>query len=629
MTRSTVIIFAGLGVAATRLPGDRPLQTLSLADWNVAFTHLPCLDDMPEPPQKLYKIHTFPDISEDVTVIPGWPAYHSLVRDYLELSQAELSKAQRWPVPGSDGLRELPQMRSEQIASLRGSGIMPHLAKVLVPAGSRIAVFGDLHGAAHSFLRELAALQALGFLDAGLHVTSEHAHDFYMVFCGDYVDRGVYGVEVLALLLTLRLKNPHNVFASRGNHEDRAMNDYEGGTGGFTAELRRKFPGVSEGDLDDVFRVYETLPVALFIGVVPAVADRGAAVVSKVEGASVDAIGVPTPNIALGSDGALPTAYLMAVHGGIEVGVDAWDFLNDVRITHDDIIPRSTAQSIAPSNDEDSTGGGAYGLYAGARGPVIQYSAIDALRRRDWYDTRPPEVQARISERARGVLENLGRKPAFWRARVAGRKYAGASDAAGEFPLHPMEYSPSMGFMWNDFFVSDTSRYLEYNPGRGLVFGHDLVQHWLNDNRIAGILRAHQHNDSPGVGPMLSNVRRGRGVHDNWGGSGMVLTFLSGGHIPYLDFLHDSFGLLDLPSEQPTSWRLDHCQQRSEPQLIRVPDGGVSGEPGKWYGGRVPPSELQELSHQPGALSFMCNPSVSRMACKAHAWQAGGFTPTN
>ena len=32
-----------------------------------------------------------------------------------------------------------------------------------------------------------------------------------MLFCGDYVDRGHHGAEVLALVLTLRARNPGRV----------------------------------------------------------------------------------------------------------------------------------------------------------------------------------------------------------------------------------------------------------------------------------------------------------------------------------------------------------------------------------------------------------------------------------
>ena len=82
---------------------------------------------------------------------------------------------------------------------------------VLLELEAPIKICGDIHGQYYDLLR---LFEYGGF-----------PPDANYLFLGDYVDRGVNGVETLALLLALKTANPTAVFLARGNHEDALMND--------------------------------------------------------------------------------------------------------------------------------------------------------------------------------------------------------------------------------------------------------------------------------------------------------------------------------------------------------------------------------------------------------------------
>ena len=525
----------------------------SVAGWvNASFGTLPCYED---PALTLNGGLSRLDQREVAPALLSWAQFRALGDMFLNTSRSELSISYRWPFERDATVTR----RLRRLFNARE--LMPHVQKLVLPVGSTVAVFGDLHGSLHSILRELISLVDRGLLGPDGRVPALLEKPFFLLFLGDFVDRGKYGVEVLALLLWLRARNPHAVFFARGNHEDLSMND-EKQDGTFRNELQRKFSSAPKAELDAyITQLYNVIPLAIFIG-------TGETNMSS-----------PTS----------PLSYLLCVHGGIEVGFD----------------PRPLLRT--PIDEAHS------GISSGAG---IQYALVRGLRRRDWLQS-PSNTAMRdgLSPKLRSLFTNYGRRnggesDACSRSHTCGSTStcidiaadddscrdaedeegngtdAAANDDAAAYPVDITNTKPFHGWQWNDFYVSNDTALLDYRPGRGLAFGKPLTSHWLSSSGgIVGVLRAHQHNDHPSAGPMMSSVRAARGAFDNWNGSGLVITMLSGAHIPGQRFIFDAYALLHFHAGDPSTWRMHLCSQPTGAPFTRVKEGGVYA----WVGGRVPP----------------------------------------
>lgn len=135
----------------------------------------------------------------------------------------------------------------------------PYVQKLEVEADAEVAFHGDIHGDVHSLNAYIAFLVQKGYLDPEDPFKIIKSK-FYMIFLGDYIDRGSYGAEVIYTILRLKRSNPHKVFLVRGNHEDIKINKaYD-----FSKELQNKF-GTSKDLLATIGRMYNYLPVALYL----------------------------------------------------------------------------------------------------------------------------------------------------------------------------------------------------------------------------------------------------------------------------------------------------------------------------------------------------------------------------
>jgi len=76
-----------------------------------------------------------------------------------------------------------------------------------------------------------------------------------------------------------------------------------------------------------------------------------------------------------------------------------------------------------------------------------------------------------------------------------------------------------LGFMWNEFTIVKSQAQLDLDPGRGFVYGDELVKLVLTQsssaaNRVRAVFRAHQHSSLPN--PMMNRLVESRGLFRHW-----------------------------------------------------------------------------------------------------------------
>ena len=114
----------------------------------------------------------------------------------------------------------------------------------------RVNVVGDTHGQLHDALK---LLDLAGF----------PSETNWFVFNGDFVDRGAWGAELLAVAMAWKVAAPDHVFLLRGNHECEFCTEVYG----YKRELQVKYGKASGNALWRLFtRLGAALPLAARIG---------------------------------------------------------------------------------------------------------------------------------------------------------------------------------------------------------------------------------------------------------------------------------------------------------------------------------------------------------------------------
>lgn len=168
------------------------------------------------------------------------------------------------------GLIQKPLWKAEQLKELleaitdwrQTNGYNGRFVEKMYPKpGSQFILFGDLHGAFHSLVRDLQKLVLMGIMNEDFKITQK---DTYLIFSGDTIDLSPYILETLTLVLTLMQKNPRTIIYTRGKHEDKEywLNF------GLKQELEIRAQGISSEKTplkSTVNKFFATLPLAFYL----------------------------------------------------------------------------------------------------------------------------------------------------------------------------------------------------------------------------------------------------------------------------------------------------------------------------------------------------------------------------
>lgn len=126
---------------------------------------------------------------------------------------------------------------------------------------TKVYVFGDIHAALHSLVRDLRELAKRGVLSEELVVKDK---DSFIIFNGDLIDRASYSIDTLIVVALLMQKNPDNVIYVAGEHErDAHWKDYS-----LKRELTSRARIYSEQSIPfygELTSFFATLPEAVYV----------------------------------------------------------------------------------------------------------------------------------------------------------------------------------------------------------------------------------------------------------------------------------------------------------------------------------------------------------------------------
>jgi len=208
------------------------------------------------------KVNEFPD-ADNISQILDWlnPEYKTFHIKHRPtfFSRMLATIGLNWPRWTIEGFKELLQ---EVTSKRQTQGLEGRFVQKIVPfSESNFFIWGNLHGAFHSLVRDLVELENLGVIDDSLNIINK---DHYFIFIGNIIDRSASVLETVTLVLRLMQKNPGRVIYIKGDHEyqDNWINYC------LRRELQLRAGHISAEDIplkSEIDLFFGTLPLAVYL----------------------------------------------------------------------------------------------------------------------------------------------------------------------------------------------------------------------------------------------------------------------------------------------------------------------------------------------------------------------------
>lgn len=200
----------------------------------------------------------YPEIDNEDWENPNYSSVHTHMLPSLWSSWMNRLglKKMRWDV------WDFKKLLLAVVQEREGSGLMGRYVQVLkTEPGMKFVIFGDLHGAFHSLVRDLQKLKKMDIIDENFVIKNSNV---YLVFNGNVATRAPYLLETLTLVLRLMYKNPKQVIFIRGVQEDKESWLHYG----LKSELIIRAKGTTPEKVPlsgTINRFFITLPLALYL----------------------------------------------------------------------------------------------------------------------------------------------------------------------------------------------------------------------------------------------------------------------------------------------------------------------------------------------------------------------------